>query len=320
MALAHDLKERAMSRTMLKTLCAGVVAAILCLAGLAPAANVRYAYRSTGKYPGAGFTNPQALNDTQIVGEFENAKTVGGYIEDIPSLTGAKHHFSAIVPPGSHTSYASGINKRGIVVGGVNGDGFPVSKHGFSYDHGTYKTIDYPGAKSTAVYGINDPGQIVGGYCLLSTEVTCGGLLNPTDHGFLDDHGTFTAIDFPGASGTQPMAINYAGVIVGSYDVGNAGPYSFLYRNGNFTNIDFPGANITVAYAVNNLGVVAGVYRDSKGQVHGFLYHAGKFQTVDHPNASGTGLTGVNDAGDIVGIWDNPYSEPFIGFPVALPR
>jgi uncharacterized membrane protein len=313
-----------MSRTPMKIVYTGLVAAILCLAGLAPAANVRYAYRSTGKFPGAGFTNPLALNSTHIVGEFENAKTAGGYIEDIPSITGAEHHFLALAPPGSSASYASGINAHEVVVGGFcsayGGCGYPEVQHGFSYDRGVYTTIDYPAAMSTAVYGVNDPGQIVGGYCLLSAEVYCGGLLNPTDHGFLDDHGTFTTIDFPGASGTQPNAINYAGVIVGSYDVGTTGPHSFLYRNGTFTNIDFPGANWTFAGAINNHGMVAGYYQDSKGQVHGFLYHAGKFETVDHPNTSATGLTGLNDAGDIVGTWNDPYNHPFIGFPVASRR
>jgi uncharacterized membrane protein len=304
----------------MKTLCAAIVVAILCLAGLAPAANVKYVFRFTGNFPGAGFTCPQALNDTQIVGEFESAKTVGGYIENIPGLTNTKHHFSAIVPPGSHTAYASGINKQGIVVGGFCSSrggcgGFPQAQHGFSYDHGTYTTIDCPGAKSTAVYGVSDPGKIVGGYCLLPLEVYCGGLANPTDHGFLDDHGIFTTIDFPEASGTQPMAINYAGVIVGSYDIGIYGPHSFLYRNGTFTNIDFPGANWTFAGGINNLGMVAGYYQDRQGHINGFLYHAGKFETVDHPNTYGTGLTGLNDAGDIVGTWDSPYSEPFIGFP-----
>jgi len=304
----------------MKALCAGLIAAILCLAGLAPAANVRYAYRSTGKFPGAGFTFPLGLNDTQIVGEFENAKSVDGYIEDISGLADAKHHFSALVPPGSSTAYASAINVHGVIVGGLDGSEYPQALHGFSYDHGTYTTIDYPGSRFTAVYGVNDPGEIVGGYCLLPGEDACGGLLNPTDHGFLDDHGNFTTIDFPGASGTQPSAINYAGVIVGSYDVGNAGPYSFLYRNGTFTNIDFPGANWTFAGAINNHGMVAGYYQDNKGQVHGFLYHAGKFQTVDHPNTSATGLTGLNDAGDIVGTWNDPYNHPYICFPVALPR
>jgi uncharacterized membrane protein len=310
-----------MRRTAMKTLCAGAVAAILCLAGLAPAANVNYRFRSTGKYPGAGFTNPLALNNTPlIVGEYQSANASQGYIE-----TYATRHFSALVPPGSSSAYASDVNKQGEVVGGFcrsfgGCGGYPQSEHGFSYDHGVYTTVDYPGAMSTAVYGVNDPGQIVGGYCLLSNEVACGGLLNPTDHGFLDDHGTFTTIDFPGASGTQPMAINYAGVIVGIYEIAHAGPYSFLYRNGIFTNIDFPGANLTSATAINNRGVVAGVYRDNQDNTHGFLYHAGKFETVDHPNTTTTGISGLNDASEIVGSWDDPYNEPFIGFPVSLRR
>jgi hypothetical protein len=120
----------------MKTLCAAIVVAILCLAGLAPAANVHYTFHSTGKYPEAGFTCPLALNSTLIVGEYQSASASDGYIE-----TYATRQFSAIVPPGSHTAYASGINKQGIVVGGFCSSrggcgGYPQSEHGFSYDHG----------------------------------------------------------------------------------------------------------------------------------------------------------------------------------------
>jgi hypothetical protein len=40
-------------------------------------------------------------------------------------------------------------------------------------------------------------------------------------HGFLDDKGSFTTIDAPGASVTRIAGINDAGVIVGNSDNGS---------------------------------------------------------------------------------------------------
>lgn len=52
----------------------------------------------------------------------------------------------------------------------------------------TWTTIDVPGAAGTAVRKINSAGQMVGEYSDSST------------HGFLLSAGTFTTIDFPGAT------------------------------------------------------------------------------------------------------------------------
>jgi probable HAF family extracellular repeat protein len=118
------------------------------------------------------------------------------------------------------------------VAGGYCSPGctYPASQHGYIWDHGTFTTIDYPGAMSTAVYGINDRGQIVGGFC--PTNNVCGvNILNPTAHAFLDDQGTFMQLDYPGAADTQANAINNAEQIVGTYGTTTA-PHSFLYQNG----------------------------------------------------------------------------------------
>src|SRR3954464_12873531 len=70
----------------------------------------------------------------------------------------------------------------------------------------SFTQIDVPGAFATEAFGINDAGQIVGGF----TDST-------GDHGFLDTGGSFTQIDVPGASlpfpGTQAFGINDAGQI-----------------------------------------------------------------------------------------------------------
>jgi probable HAF family extracellular repeat protein len=80
-----------------------------------------------------------------------------------------------------------------------------------------------PGATFTTVaHGINDDGQIVGGF-----QVEAGGLL--VDHGFLRDAaGSFTVIDVPGALSTEVFGINDSGQIVGSFSDASFNRHGFL--------------------------------------------------------------------------------------------
>jgi probable HAF family extracellular repeat protein len=278
--------------------------AICCgLAGLLMAASVHYRFSLAGNYPGAFETIPLAVGSTQIVGYYSTATTSPSYVQTFRGEA-TRTPFVTIAPPGSGTSYASGVNAHGVVVGGYCSPGctYPASQHGYIWDHGTFTTIDYPGAMSTAVYGINDRGQIVGGFCPTST--VCGdSVLNPTAHAFLDDHGAFTELDYPGSYETQANAINNAGQIVGTYGDLMGAPFSFLYQNGVYTNLNDPKAVWINATAINNHGVAAGYYADRQLNTRGFLYQKGKFATVDHPNAGSTSLDGINDNGVIVGGW-----------------
>jgi probable HAF family extracellular repeat protein len=297
------------------------ISACCCLAGLATA-SMRYSFSSAGNYPGAFYSVPIGVNSTQIVGYYVTLKTGPAYVETFheDSLQ-TPSSFSTIAPPGSGTSYASGINSHGAVAGGycLTGCTYPQSQHGFTWDNGIFTTIDCPGAMSTGAYGINDHGQVVGGFCSVNT-VCAGYVVNPTQHAFLDDHGTFTELDYPGPSiaGTQANAINNAGQIVGTYS-SLTGLHSFLYQNGVYTTIDDPNAVWTSATTINNHGVVAGFYQDGQLNVHGFIYQNGQFTTVDHPDTGGTGISGINDGGIIVGTWNPPKGgfANFIGIPAG---
>lgn len=54
-------------------------------------------------------------------------------------------------------------------------------------------SIVFPDAGGTLANGINNSGQIVGGY---------GTVSDPENHGFLLNHGDFSTIDFPDATNT----------------------------------------------------------------------------------------------------------------------
>src|ERR1700674_3559593 len=80
--------------------------------------------------------------------------------------------------------------------------------------------------------------------------------------------GTYTQIDYPGASWTYAEGIDSAGDIVGYY-VDTVGEHGFLLSGGGYTSIDYPGAKYTVASGINDNGQVVGGTLDL---AVGFLY------------------------------------------------
>ncbi len=287
--------------------------ALLCLARLSAQTGSQYDFLPAGEVPGAAATTPLAIGHRQIVGYYQVPDALHAYVQSGKSFVTAE-------PKGSRAAYLSGINSHGVAVGGFCplGCNPTTGQHGYTYSTRTGKihSFDFPlkGA-GTAAYGINDFGVIVGGYC--QDSLVCPqGAFNPASHGFVDDHGVFTTLDFPNAQGTSPFAINDDVIIVGYYDINNTGPHAFMYENGTFTNIDVPGAATTQARAVNNHGDIAGWFSDATG-VHGFIYHKGKFTQIDKPGTNSTGVLGINDCGDLVGIWSPPigFPEPFKAIP-----
>jgi uncharacterized membrane protein len=104
---------------------------------------------------GTRLTIAIGINDAgQIVGEAEDITLQRPYAF-IRETTGA---YSTFQVPGSSQTTAFGINNLGQVVGQAGG--------GFLRDaSGNFTTIAVPGAMDTAAaYGINDAGEIVGGY------------------------------------------------------------------------------------------------------------------------------------------------------------
>jgi len=159
----------------------------------------------------------------------------------------------------------------------------------------SFTQIDVPGASSTQAFGINDAGQIVGGFA----DSTGG-------HGFLFTGGSFTQIDVPGASVTQAQGINDAGQIVGAFNDSTGAFHGFLDTGGSFTPIDVPGASSTQAFGINDAGQIVGSFFDPSTGGHGFFTTntGGSFTQIDVPGALRTQALDINDAGQIVGFFD----------------
>ncbi|HEV2690922.1 MAG TPA: hypothetical protein VGV35_20340 [Bryobacteraceae bacterium] len=146
----------------------------------------------------------------------------------------------------------------------------------------TYKTIDYPQAKSTSASGINVRGQIVGSYTD-QANVT---------HGFLLRDDDFTTIDYPGAVATQARGINPRGDIVGTHQDGNLNTpgaggdiHGFLLRAGSAIPepIDYPGHLNTISQRITSDGEIFGCYHDhdTMGSMHGIVLKHGEFSALD---------------------------------------
>lgn len=298
------------------------MALLLCVMGFAVQAGLQYKFSEAGSFPGAYYSAPLGVSLNHIVGYYLSTTANAAYVQTGSTFVDAS-------PPGSFTSYLSGINKHGVAVGGycsVGGGCNPeVGERGYMYDVATGKitTIHFPmkGAATTA-YGINDRGTIVGGYC--PGAVVCPqGAFNPAADGFIETNGVFTTLNYPGAQATSAIAVNNAGTVAGYYLINNTGPHAFLYQNGAFTNIDYPGSNFTLALGVNNLGVVAGYFTSSTGALHGFTYLNGTFTQIDRPNSPhGTAVNGINDHNELVGLWypSTGFGKNFKAIPVARPE
>ena len=203
-----------------------------------------------------------------------------------------------------------------------------------------YRTIDFPGAKATEAFGINERGDIVGDYTDATGNV----------HGFLLRNGTFTSIDYPGAILTSTRGINDAGVIVGAFTTADdpTDAHGYILSAGKFTQHDFPHSpdtdilgidesgdftgsyglsdgseagyfrhgvrytsfqvpgsapNSTGPHAINDNLQVVGFFTDAANAdvTHGFLLDRGNFTTIDYPGATSTGLFGINEHGEIAG-------------------
>jgi hypothetical protein len=154
--------------------------------------------------------------------------------------------------------------------------------------------------------GINDNGDVVGWYTLPNSS---------NNHGFLRHNGSFTTIDYPGATDTVLVGINKAGTIVGNEDTN----YGFIYKNGTFSLYSAPNRGTLPNYfstllGINNLGQFVGE-EQSGDYLQGFWVNGNDADFLE-PNSyfSNNNVASINGRGDIVGCLNQ--SNGFIAFAV----
>ena len=125
--------------------------------------------------------------------------------------------------------------------------------------------------------------------------------------------GTYTQIDFPGATQTGATGIDAAGDISGYYVDSGSQAHRFLFISSIYTTIDYPGAGNTQLNGINDSNQIVGFAYDP---VIGFVYDAqtAAFTSISYPGASATYPYAINDANTIVGIFTNGNNSTLFGF------
>jgi probable HAF family extracellular repeat protein len=237
------------------------------------------------------------------------------------------------VPSGRETTPWD-INSQGQIVGSIG-------NQAFVYNSGNYTILNFSGSTSAGATGINNLGQIVGGflsnanvwsgyiydngnYTLLSDPshniigpygindlgeiVGVWGNSGGVETGFIYDDGVYTELTDPGFSQIFPYGINDSGQIVGELfsDTNPDFIEAFLYTNGVYNILQSPSSSAIQTYArgINNSGQIVGYYDDSTGLRQGFMYSDGVYTTIDFPLANYTMPLAINDLGDVVGSVD----------------
>jgi len=245
--------------------------------------------------PGATITRAFGLNGSgKIVGTDDVISGRHAFLADRDSSAS----LDRLGVLGTHTSFARGINSKGVIVGGYAGsDG---REHGFILRESKLVKFDVPfrHAVGTQLNAINDAGAIIGVW------------VDPgfKGHGFIYQDGTFTPLEYPGARDTTPFAINSRGDVVGNWDTDQSHTgHGFLLTNGKMTSFDAPGAlpNSTAANGINDDGEIVGAYVGGDGYFHGFIRQGTSFTTLDCPGALDTIAWAINTAGDIAGNCDD---------------
>lgn len=112
--------------------------------------------------------------------------------------------------------------------------------------------------------------------------------------------GTWTTLDYPGASGTSVFGIDGSS-IVGFYYYSPADKHAFLYDGTSWTALDYPGAYLTQANGISG-GSIVGYYDQGPAitEQHGFVYD-GTWTSLSYPGAPTTGMGAGTWAGGIDG-------------------
>jgi probable HAF family extracellular repeat protein len=175
-----------------------------------------------------------------------------------------------------------------------------------------------PGDASSAAYGVNDSGQVVGA-SISSTGVSSAVLFSG---GSLTDVGALASLSGPATA----MAVNDAGSVLISAGTGHR-KYGYVYSGGTLTELStqpgvLSGAENS-AYAINNSGQITGVYATSSGTTAAFVYSGGTAATsIDIENSEttfhDTAGFGINNLGAVVGsgtVETGAFASPFIWSP-----
>ncbi len=229
----------------------------------------------------------------------------------IASTAHAAYNLTFVTDPtGTGVINLLGINNSGTIAGFDNG----VTNAGFTLTlPANFSVVNFPGAVSTQVTGINASGDVSGIY------VDGAGV----NHGFTRIGGTFTTVDNPASTVfNQALGINNSKETVGYYAptiTGSPGDVSYSQSGAVFTIISGLPTNFNnQAVGINSLAPpeIVGFYQPDAGLTtsFGYLDNGGAITTIDPFGSTFTQALGVNDLGEIVGFYVDPNTGAQHGY------
>ena len=176
-----------------------------------------------------------------------------------------------------------------------------------------YSSIDYPGGVATTIRGVNNHGDMVGGYRVPGQP----------RHALLVKDGKFIPMAPTTVLGTnysEAFKINDRGDSVGRYISDDGVVHGYLLTSkGVLTTLDFPTASETLANGIDESGTVVGWWDilDADGNLlaqQGFMWEKGNFSEVNLPGSAKTAVWANNARGNLVGSWGPDLNLPDHGF------
>jgi probable HAF family extracellular repeat protein len=298
--------------------CYILTALLFCAVTAAGGYNVNALKFTSLSFPGARTTEASGINiHGQVVGSWQDSVTGLGH--GFVLSDGVYRSFDV---PGARGTYPQDINDDGRIVGAYD---LPSQEgrvccetHGFLLmPDGRLLTVTFPGVPGlpvTWLAGINNAGQIVGGYSEFDETIAdTRGV-----HGFLFDDDEFTQIDFPVPMPrvhkpvTFATDINDKGDIVGGYNDDDEFETrrGYVLRDGAFNKFDVPRSATTDLFGVNNAGEIVGEYQDSTGLFSFVFSRKRGFQTLALAGNNKRQISfllarEINDSGQIVGSYSD---------------
>jgi uncharacterized membrane protein len=252
-------------------------------------------------FPGSLDTSAEGINLGATTSKMEivGGADQGGFLAKVSEKKTVTEIYEAVnYPHSSGPQTVAGVNDSGEIVGTYDGYNQGYERSGGKF---TKIVVPFPGALGTFPYGIDNSGEIVGGWWDS----------NKVEHGFTLMAGVYTSFDYPDSSETGAFGINSAGDIVGGYNDAGGVPHGFLLSGGTYTSFNFPGAGETDAYAINDAGDIIGAYcttaecPSTLEGAQGFLLSQGVFTTIAIPGEVFTYASGINNNGVVFGTYQD---------------
>jgi probable HAF family extracellular repeat protein len=233
---------------------------------------------------------------------------------------------------GPRSTVATDINNRAQVVGFGSFDvstdnGVESIRSGFLYSQGNLQRITAFGTQPSSALGINERGDIVGGYVLpTSREVAflyrggriidlgvsgVGSEVNEAGHvignssagGFFYDGRSSRLLipNPPGGSSVNATSLNDRDQVSGFILFGDETSRSFLVSGNNVSFLPTLGGNLSSASSINNAGQVVGASSTPDGNQMPFLYENGTIRNLGSLGGDFGAAVDINDRGWIVG-------------------